>query len=78
MRFLGKTLRGVGLLQFKFKGGIVRVNLDSGMSQRWFSSNTCFGAHGIWWPMVLSHGITCKEVSIIKWHGGEWCLNHLD
>jgi hypothetical protein len=33
--------------QVKFKGGIVRVNLDSGMSQSGLGLNTWFQAHGI-------------------------------
>jgi hypothetical protein len=39
--------------QVKPKGGIVRVNLDLGMSQSGLGLSTWFQAHGFVCPMVL-------------------------
>ena len=53
MRFLDKTLRGVGdYSKSSLKGGIVKVNLDSGLSQRWLGL-----AHGLGKWFVVAHGI---------------------
>ena len=52
------------LLQVKFKGGIVRVNLDLRLSQRWLGI-----AHGLGTWFVVAHGIVpwyCMWWSIYK------------
>jgi hypothetical protein len=50
--------------QVKFKGGIVRVNLDSGMSQSGLGLSTWFQAHGIDGPWFCMSENACEEAFI--------------
>jgi hypothetical protein len=56
--------------QVKFKGGIVRVNLDSGMSQSGLGFNTPFWAHGIDGPWFFMPDNACEEafIRIVRLH----------
>ena len=48
------------LSQVNIKGRIIRVNLNSGMSQRWSRYNTWVWAHGLLNPIVWDQGIAYK------------------